>query len=261
MVSNLCEEGGRSPQVVEDPTPKQKLFVDHYLQSFNATDAARRAGYKGNDKTLAVVGSENLRKPCIISQLTKRWNQAAAKSDKRIINTYEEFTKNLDFVSKLRDACERWLQEPESVEFSINPRGDEIDIIYFDFEDKDNQGNPKRKQACLQDVLARLQGTRYESEAQFIKTVDIREFALKTIDRIDTTLDKFAKLSGAYVKDAPNPADLTKVLEAYRLWADKNPGASLEERREAVRIFASGRDIDVSVLAEKAGITELSMVQ
>ena len=32
-------------------TPKQQRFVSEYLKTGNATEAARRAGYKGNDNT------------------------------------------------------------------------------------------------------------------------------------------------------------------------------------------------------------------
>jgi hypothetical protein len=48
-------------------TEKQRRFVDAYLgeAAGNATKAARLAGYKGNDNTLASVGTENLRKPAI----------------------------------------------------------------------------------------------------------------------------------------------------------------------------------------------------
>jgi len=42
-------------------TIKQQKFVDSY--SGNATEAARLAGYAGNDTTLASIGNENLRKP------------------------------------------------------------------------------------------------------------------------------------------------------------------------------------------------------
>ena len=55
-------------------TPKQKAFADCYIELGNATEAARRAGYKGNTKTLTVVASENLAKPCIsqyIAELVK----------------------------------------------------------------------------------------------------------------------------------------------------------------------------------------------
>lgn len=48
-------------------TTKQRLFVEAYCGPAlgNATEAARLAGYKGNDVTLSSVGSENLRKPQI----------------------------------------------------------------------------------------------------------------------------------------------------------------------------------------------------
>ena len=47
-------------------TGKQELFIAHYVTNgFNATEAARSAGYKGNENGLAVTGSQNLRKPKI----------------------------------------------------------------------------------------------------------------------------------------------------------------------------------------------------
>ena len=46
-------------------TPKQELFVAEYLKTGNATESARKAGYKGNDNTLRSIGTENLAKPAI----------------------------------------------------------------------------------------------------------------------------------------------------------------------------------------------------
>ena len=40
---------------------KQQVFVEEYLRSLNATEAARRAGYSA--KTARSIGSENLTKP------------------------------------------------------------------------------------------------------------------------------------------------------------------------------------------------------
>lgn len=62
---------------MENLTTKQRLFVEAYLANPNATEAARRAGYKGNDKTLSVVGAENLAKPCIAEKLKVRVEEAA----------------------------------------------------------------------------------------------------------------------------------------------------------------------------------------
>jgi len=61
-------------------THKQQAFVDAYCGASkgNATDAARRAGYKGSDVVLASVGAENLRKPLIASALATRAAQVAS---------------------------------------------------------------------------------------------------------------------------------------------------------------------------------------
>lgn len=66
--------GARSPKL----TVKQQLFIEAYLgvSRGNATDAARRAGYKGNDKTLGVVGLENLAKPYIAAAVAERLKTA-----------------------------------------------------------------------------------------------------------------------------------------------------------------------------------------
>lgn len=52
------------------PTVKQQRFIDFY--DGNATEAARKAGYKGNDKTLQMVGYQNLLKPIILEAIEKR---------------------------------------------------------------------------------------------------------------------------------------------------------------------------------------------
>ncbi len=44
-------------------TPKQQLFVDRYLVSLNATQAAKEAKY--SEKTAHKIGTENLQKPAI----------------------------------------------------------------------------------------------------------------------------------------------------------------------------------------------------
>lgn len=48
-------------------TPKQQAFCEHYIASLNASDAARKAGYRKP----AVQGYENLRKPHIQNYIEK----------------------------------------------------------------------------------------------------------------------------------------------------------------------------------------------
>ena len=46
-------------------TPLQELFVAHYCETWNATEAAERAGYKGTRAALGVTGHDNLKNPKI----------------------------------------------------------------------------------------------------------------------------------------------------------------------------------------------------
>lgn len=59
---------------VKKLTPKQTRFVEAYcgVAAGNATEAARLAGYKGNNETLQTVGSENLRKPLVAEAIAAK---------------------------------------------------------------------------------------------------------------------------------------------------------------------------------------------
>lgn len=65
-------------------TAKQSAFVHWYCSAavnMNATEAARRAGYKGNDNTLGTVGVENMQKPAIRDAIDKRLEKALSGAD------------------------------------------------------------------------------------------------------------------------------------------------------------------------------------
>lgn len=54
-------------------TLKQRRFVDAYIETGNAAEAARRAGYKSRNAD--VMGRENLRKPTVRKVLEARLNE------------------------------------------------------------------------------------------------------------------------------------------------------------------------------------------
>lgn len=66
----LKDESGHS--VIYSYTDRQLLFIEHYLNTFNGTESARLAGYKGNVNTLSTVAWENLRKPNIARLIEQR---------------------------------------------------------------------------------------------------------------------------------------------------------------------------------------------
>ena len=60
---------------------KQAAFIAWYCSAdvnCNATEAARRAGYKGNENTLGTVGFQNMQKPAIRNEIDKRMSAALA---------------------------------------------------------------------------------------------------------------------------------------------------------------------------------------
>lgn len=65
-------------------TPRQKDFCEYYLQTGNAAEAARLAGY--SEKTARVTGPENLSKPAISEYITRR----RAEMDKALITDSNE---------------------------------------------------------------------------------------------------------------------------------------------------------------------------
>jgi len=58
-------------------TPKQERFIEEYLISLNATDAAIKAGY--SEKTATKIGSENLTKPDIIEAIRIKQTKTSQK--------------------------------------------------------------------------------------------------------------------------------------------------------------------------------------
>lgn len=78
-------------------TLKQQAFVDAYMgeSKGNATDAARRAGYKGSDVVLASVGAENLRKPQVAAAIEQRRQQL----DSSRILTIEQMQEMLSHIA------------------------------------------------------------------------------------------------------------------------------------------------------------------
>ena len=68
-------------------TPKQKKFCEYFLQTGNATESAKKAGY--SEKTAKTIGSENLTKPDIIQYISER----TGTQDKKLVADADEVLK------------------------------------------------------------------------------------------------------------------------------------------------------------------------
>lgn len=82
-------------------TKKQKLWVEAYLETWNATEAARRAGYSGDENALAVRGSENVRKRNLRKEIDRRLAEAAMSANEVLARLSEQATASFaDFFDK-----------------------------------------------------------------------------------------------------------------------------------------------------------------
>jgi len=61
---------------------KQKMFVEYYLQTWNATQAAIKAGY--SKRSAAVIGSQNLTKVYIAKEIQRRVDEVCMSSDEAL---------------------------------------------------------------------------------------------------------------------------------------------------------------------------------
>jgi phage terminase small subunit len=83
-------------------THKQQKFVDEYLKCFNATEAARQAGYSATNGSLAVIGFENLRKVNIAKQIKQHF-QASMMSAEEALQRIAAIARGDDGTPKHSD--------------------------------------------------------------------------------------------------------------------------------------------------------------
>ena len=77
-------------------TGKQRLFVESYLFCWNATQAAREAGYAGDANVHGVIGHENLRNSKIKAAISQRIDEAAMPANEVLFRLAEQARGNMD---------------------------------------------------------------------------------------------------------------------------------------------------------------------
>lgn len=69
------------PPANSDLTTRQNLFVHYYLETKKGNEAARLAGYSGDDASLRAIASENLTKPNIREAIETAYKQRHLSAD------------------------------------------------------------------------------------------------------------------------------------------------------------------------------------
>lgn len=75
-------------------TGKQRVFIDEYLKTFNATQAAIKAGYSEN--SARSIGSENLTKPNIKAEIDARLAEITMSANEVLVRLTQAARLDVD---------------------------------------------------------------------------------------------------------------------------------------------------------------------
>ena len=100
---------------MEKLTPKQQKFIDYYIQTGNATEAAKLAGY--SSKTAYSIGNENLNKPEIKQAIDERLKQleneriAEAKEIMEVLTTIIRGNADEEILMQVKGEVQRFTRQ------------------------------------------------------------------------------------------------------------------------------------------------------
>ena len=143
-------------------TPKQRAFVDAYTGEArgNATEAARMAGYRGNDTTLGSVGAENLTKPAIRNAISA----ATAETRQRAVMTRAERQEFLteavagNDLYRVAKGPPGWKERLKALEILARMQGDMLDVDAI--RERLRELKPRMSSEAYRELLLALKGDR-----------------------------------------------------------------------------------------------------
>lgn len=105
-------------------TEKQRRFVEAYMGQAcgNATEAARLAGYKGSENTLAQAGNGNLRKAQIVAAIQERQENDPLVLSR--VQLQELWSRVADGVAKEGEPRLSWKDRLRAAELLAKSRGE-----------------------------------------------------------------------------------------------------------------------------------------
>lgn len=144
-------------------------------------------------------------KHCIPEALEAARQAQAAQAG---LNVEREIARIFAQINKVLDACDEWLTDPDDPEkYTLDARSSELHVIYDDYGDVTEKGQPKRKRSLLSDLLAKVEGLNIEVGLVATKKADPRDLIVKTAGEIRGQLELYARLNGLFQKDRQNEAD------------------------------------------------------
>lgn len=181
-------------------TDKQNAFVESYVKCWNATEAAKAAGYGGNRNTLAQIGFQNLRRPHVkeaIDRIVQENAMSAAETLSRLADqgrgTMEDFVKVDENTGKMVPDLENALKKGKmELVKTITLRDGEI--VRFEMYDK---------QRALE-LIARSQGAFDDGVTINLPPFDPKAWKKQADERQNNVEDLFDPYEGGEEGEDPH---------------------------------------------------------
>jgi hypothetical protein len=128
----------------------------------------------------------------------------------------DQMRRVFDRTNRLYDACHEWLTDPEDPRrYTLDARTGDIDVIYEEQTGAYEDGSPRwvKKRATLSQLLREIESAWAGDVAKLrvisteSKTADPRSLILETAKTLNGSIDRLAKLTGAYQQDRANEHD------------------------------------------------------
>ena len=119
-------------------TSKQNIFIERYLLHFNATRAAREAGY--SEKTANVIGHETLTKPYIKEIVDSRIKEIVSQTDEKkasLIQFWSDMVQNKEASETARLRASENLGKYLAMFIEKHEHNVGVKIAYLDRDDAD----------------------------------------------------------------------------------------------------------------------------
>lgn len=115
-------------------TDKQRAFINAYVQCWNASEAARQAGY--SEKTAAVIGYENLTKPYIWEHIEQRMVENAMQANEVLSRLSDQARADMgDFIEVRHNYANIDLEKAKELgllrhvkKFKVTRQGTEVEL-------------------------------------------------------------------------------------------------------------------------------------
>jgi phage terminase small subunit len=176
---------------LDELTEKQRLFCEYYIENWNASDAARRAGYSEN--TAGAIGGENLKKPIIkdyIKNIQLDLEKVAGLSKLKVLNEHKKIA-----FSSMSELHKTWIERIEWEKISIDHK------------------------ACVKKIEYKtMDKAVYNPDTGETESYTVEYVKVELYDKLKS-LDSISKMLGY---DAPQKVDLTTNGEAIQFYLPKN---------------------------------------